>query len=112
MSYEIFLVHCDVRKSVSHRLVVAAGLARRFGTRLVGLHVRDARLLRGQLSDGRLPQAYDEDVKTDETEASEAFPKATTGKELATERVSMSRNPYRSSRKEIKDQPRWRSVVT
>jgi hypothetical protein len=78
----------------------------------VGLQVRDARLLRGQLSDGRLPQAYDEDVKTDETEASEAFPKATTGKELATERVSMSRNPYRSSRKEIKDQPRWRSVVT
>jgi hypothetical protein len=51
-------------------------------------------------------------VKTDETEASEAFAKATTGKELAAERVSMSRNPYRSSRKEIQDQPRWRSVVT
>ena len=31
MSYEIYLVHCDVRKSVSHRLVVAVGLVRRFG---------------------------------------------------------------------------------
>lgn len=40
MGYKTVLVHCDASKSVSHRLVVWANLAQRFGACLVDLHVR------------------------------------------------------------------------
>lgn len=89
MSYKIILVHCDASKSVSHRLVVAAGLAQHFGSRLVGLHVRQpfempVPFVGGFAMDGVF-KAYDEGVKAGETAASAAFARATKGKELATE---------------------------
>ena len=89
MSYKIILVHCDASKSVSHRLVVAAGLAQHFGSRLVGLHVRQpfempVFSMGGFAMDGFF-KAYDEGVKAGETAASAAFARATKGKELATE---------------------------
>jgi nucleotide-binding universal stress UspA family protein len=89
MSYKTILVHCDAGDSVSHRLVVAADLAQRFGTRLVGLHVRrpfetPVFFDSGFAMDGYF-KIYDEGVKAAEAEASAAFTKITTGKELATE---------------------------
>jgi nucleotide-binding universal stress UspA family protein len=89
MSYKTILVHCDTSKSVSHRLAVAADLARRFGARLVGLYVRKPfeapAFLDGGFAMGDYFNRYDEDVKADETEASAAFAKTTKGKGLATE---------------------------
>jgi nucleotide-binding universal stress UspA family protein len=89
MSYKTILVHCDASKSVSHRLVVAADLAQRFGAHLVGLHIRrpfeTSVFIDGGFGMGDFFKIYDEGVKADETEAWAAFAKATKGKELATE---------------------------
>ena len=89
MSYATILVHCDVSKSISHRLAVATDLAQHFGARLVGLHVRrhfeTPAFLDGGFAMGDFFKIFHEGVKADETEASAAFTKATKGKELATE---------------------------
>ena len=89
MSYKTILVHCDVSKSLSHRLVVAADLAQRFGARLIGFHVRrpfeTPAFLEGGFAMGDFFKSYDEGVKADETEASAAFVKVSKGKEIATE---------------------------
>lgn len=89
MSYKTVLVHCDASKSVSHRLVVAADLAQRFGARLVGLHVRRPFETSAFFDSGSATadffRIYGEGVKADETKASVAFAQATKGKELAAE---------------------------
>ena len=89
MSYKTILVHCDASKSVSHRLVVAADLAQRFGARLVGLHVRrpfetPVFFDGGFAMDGYF-KIYDQGVKAGEAEASAAFSKAAKGEELVAE---------------------------
>ena len=89
MGYKTVLVHCDASKSVSHRLVVAADLAQRFGARLVGLHVRRP-FETPVFSDGGYVtedffKIYGESVEADEARASAAFAEATKGRELATE---------------------------
>jgi nucleotide-binding universal stress UspA family protein len=89
VSYKTILVHCDASKSVSHRLVVAANLAQRFGAHLVGLHVRrpfeTPVFFEGGFAVDSFFKIYDEAVKVDETKASAAFAKATKGKGLVAE---------------------------
>jgi nucleotide-binding universal stress UspA family protein len=89
MGYKTVLVHCDASESVSHRLVVAADLAQRFGARLVGLHVRrpieTSVFFDSGYVTGDFIKIYDESVDADETRASTAFAEATKGRELATE---------------------------
>jgi len=89
MGYKTVLVHCDASKLVSHRLVVAADLAQRFGACLVGLHVRRPLETSVFFDSGYVTadfiKIYDEGVEADETRALAAFAEATEGKELATE---------------------------
>ena len=89
MGYKIVLVQCDATKSVSHRPVVAADLAQRFGARLVGLYVRrpfeTSVFFDGGYATGDFFKIYGEGVEADETRASAAFAEATKGKELVTE---------------------------
>ncbi|MDP1965939.1 MAG: hypothetical protein Q8K93_27495 [Reyranella sp.] len=91
MSYKTILVHCDASKSVPHRLEVAAALAQRFDTHLVGFHARRPFEV-PVLFDGGVGfpmddffRSYEEGAKKDETAASAAFTKAIKGKHLSTE---------------------------
>ena len=87
MGYKTVLVHCDASKLVSHRLVVAADLAQRFGACLVGLHVRRPLETSVFFDSGYVTadfiKIYDEGVEADETRALAAFAEATAPGEAA-----------------------------
>ena len=91
MSFRTILVQCDADEKLPLRLAVAAGLAERFGSHLVGLHA----LLPFQppvvFGGGVVVQMGDfyalhlGKTKADEAAAAAAFTEATKGKEILTE---------------------------
>ena len=90
MTFKTILAHCDGAKSAAHRIAVAAGLAKRFQSHLVGLHVRppfNAPVFDNTASFpvNALYEAYQTETAEEERTASEAFRKSTQGKGLSTE---------------------------
>jgi len=77
MGYRTILLHCDADRTLAARTQVAADLAGRLGAHIVGLHVRQ-RFETPMYTDGAvamdsLYDAYEKQVKAEETEASAAF---------------------------------------
>jgi nucleotide-binding universal stress UspA family protein len=92
MGYRTILVHCDAGKRASCRLDVAAELAGRFGSMLVGLHVRtplDAPLFAdttfSMTSMAPIFDAFDENTKADQAASRSAYDKALKGIHLQSE---------------------------
>lgn len=91
MTYKTILVHCDAQKTASQRLGIAAELAERFGSHLVGIHVRPPFELPALLDVGSafplddLFREHEELLKANEAAASEAFAAAIKGRHLSAE---------------------------
>jgi len=83
MSYKTILVHCDASRSVGSRLAAAAEVARRFDSRLVGLHAREpfeiVSYVDGGMALGPLMEAYEAGRDATEKTARAAYEKATRG---------------------------------
>jgi nucleotide-binding universal stress UspA family protein len=91
MSFGTILVQCDADKKLLLRLAVAAGLAERFGSHLVGLHARPpfqppVMFDGGVIVDmGDFFELHQEKTKADEAAAAAAFTEAMRGKEISKE---------------------------
>ena len=91
MSFGTILVQCDADKKLPSRLAVAAGLAERFGSHLVGLHTRppfqppvmfDGSVV---VDLGDFYALHQDKTKADEAAAAAAFAEAMRGKEISKE---------------------------
>ena len=89
MSYKTILVHCDASRSVGGRLAVAAEVAQRFESRLVGLHAREpfevVSYIDGGMALAPLMEAYEAGRDAAEKTAHAAYDKATKGRNFASE---------------------------
>jgi nucleotide-binding universal stress UspA family protein len=89
MTFKTILAHCDGEKTVASRLEVATGLARRFGSHLVGLNVQPPFEAPVFVDTGfamePLYRAYESNVAVDRAAAREAFDLATRDKALSKE---------------------------
>jgi nucleotide-binding universal stress UspA family protein len=89
MSFKTILVHCDGARQAAHRLGVAADIACRFESVLVGAHAKAALeppLLVGKSFDmARFARAHRQYVMEDQAKALAAFDDASRGKPFATE---------------------------
>lgn len=91
MSFRTILVQCDADKKLPLRLAVAAGLAERFGSHLVGLHARPpfqppVMFDGGVIVDmGDFFELHQEKTKADEAAAAAAFSEAMRGKKISNE---------------------------
>jgi len=89
MGYKTILVYCDATPGAPARLKVAADLAQRFDSHLIGLHVRQPfqapMFTDATMAMDALYATYDETVRTDEAAASAAFREATGGSGISTE---------------------------
>ena len=89
MSYKTVLVHCDDSRGVGARLAVAAEVAQRFDSRLVGLHAREpfeaVSYVDGGMGLGPLMKAYEAGRDAAEKTARDAYEKAIKGRSFASE---------------------------
>jgi len=89
MTFKTILAHCDGDKSAATRLDIAVGLARRFGSHLVGLNVQPPFQAPVFVDTGfamePLYAAYEVNVTEDRAAARRAFDLATRDKTLAKE---------------------------
>ncbi len=80
MSYKTILVHWDAGPASRHRLDMAADLAQRFGSHLVGLYTRPTLQVRPVADEGFPPgdfyRAYAESAEADQVAAAAAFTEA------------------------------------
>jgi nucleotide-binding universal stress UspA family protein len=89
MAYTTVLLHCDAGRTLAARAGVAADLAGRFGSHVIGLHVRP-RFEMPMYADGAMAidtlyEVYDKQVKADEAEAAAIFKQAMKGDRLVSE---------------------------
>ncbi len=89
MTYKTVLLHCDGDKPASRRAEIAAGIARRFSSHLVGLHVQPPFVPSAFDQTGFAMEplfgAYEEAAQTDREGASASFTAAIKGQGLSTE---------------------------
>jgi nucleotide-binding universal stress UspA family protein len=89
MTYKTILVHCDASRGVGARLAVAAAVAQRFESRLVGLHAREpfevVSFADSGMSLAPLLEAYGAGCEVAEKSAATAFDKATKGRNFPAE---------------------------
>ncbi len=89
MTYKTILLQCDGDKTAARRAQIAAQLAGRFGSHLVGLHVQPpfAPPVFDQTGFAMEPffEAYEDSAKADREAASAAFAAAIKGKALSSE---------------------------
>jgi nucleotide-binding universal stress UspA family protein len=89
VSYKTILVHCDASRSVDGRLAVAAEVAQRFESRLVGLHAREpfevVSYVDGGMAFGPLIEAYEVGRAAAEKTAHTAYHKVTKGRDFTSE---------------------------
>ena len=89
MAYTTILLHCDAGRTLPGRAQVAADLAGRFGSHVIGFHVRP-RFETPMYTDGAMAMdslydAYDKQVKSEEAEAAAIFKPAMKGDRLFSE---------------------------
>jgi nucleotide-binding universal stress UspA family protein len=89
MSYKTVLVHCDGDKPVAQRISIAADLAGRFGSHLVGLHVTPPfsvpTFVDTSFSVEPLMEAYQANVEADREAATGAFTAAMKQRSISSE---------------------------
>ena len=89
MAYTTILLHCDAGRTLAGRAQVAADFAGRFGSHVIGLHVRP-RFETPMYTDGAMAmdslyEAYDKQVKSEGAEAAAIFKPAMKGDRLFSE---------------------------
>ena len=89
MGYKTILVHCDASRSIDSRLAVAAEIAERLASRLVGLHAREpfevVSYVDGGMALGPLMEAYEASCDAAEKTAHAAYEKAIKGRTFTSE---------------------------
>lgn len=89
MSYNTILVHCDGAKATAGRLDIAVGLAKKFKSHLVGLHVRPPfevpAFIDTSFASEALFEAFENSVAADAEAARKSYDNATAGKDVAKE---------------------------
>lgn len=89
MSYKTILVHWDASQASRPRLVIAAELAQRFGSHLIGLYTRPSFRARVVADEGfpmgDFYRAYEENAKADYAAAAAAFTDAIKDKDISSE---------------------------
>lgn len=89
MSYKTVLVHCDGDRNAAQRVAVAADMAKRFSSHLVGLYVQPPfsppPFTEAAFAMGPLLEAYGQAVKAAREAATRTFAEAVASKGLSTE---------------------------
>lgn len=89
MPFKTVLVHCDASDATKSRLALAAGLAERFGSTLIGLHARPPFETAAFADTGAamdiLFTAHQENVRSDEAAAKSMFDGVIKGRSLSAE---------------------------
>ncbi len=89
MTFKTIVVHCDADKAIAQRLNVATDLAVKFGSRLIGLHVRPPfqppAYFDGSFVMDELYKIYEETRAADQKTALSAFATATAGRDITAE---------------------------
>ena len=89
MTYKTLLLQCDGDKTVGRRVEIAAELAKRFGSHLIGLHVRapfePPMIDETGFEMAPFFEAYEEAAQADRDAASAAFAGATNRKDISSE---------------------------
>jgi nucleotide-binding universal stress UspA family protein len=86
MTIKTILVHCDGDKTMPQRAGIAADLATKLGSHLVGLHVRPPfqppAFYDGTLAMDELYRLYEDNLAAEETAAMSGFTQATEGRNI------------------------------
>lgn len=89
MGYATILLHCDASRTLPARAAVAADFAGRFGSHVVGLHVRPRfetpMFVDAGMAMDSLYEAYDRETKAGAAQASAAFRQAMQGDKIFSE---------------------------
>jgi nucleotide-binding universal stress UspA family protein len=93
MAYTTILLHCDAGRTLAGRAQVAADFAGRFGSHVIGLHVRPRfemplytdGAMAGTMAMDSLYDAYDRQVKSEEADAAAIFKSAMKADRLLSE---------------------------